>query len=269
MKTFKTFLVESTTGEPFHSVKEVPAKKDLLDVHIKLGDATGGIYGKSKLGTTIPDKPLKHLQVNLGKHKYKGWGESFPDLASTGLGKTTLKAHQKHLDNINTAFVSNGESPMRVKQVHVLYDPHRTLVHLENGTHEMAMTYHQGASAASGQRNFITTNGTKVKAAGSELINMHTGEADPAVINRRAAALELRPRWENHNGVNSHVQAGLYIYHGDEKTHQIIWDKFSKLLDQGHQMAPGIPLSLHRLGNNKIRKQVTDRFPHFGAHPYQ
>lgn len=263
MKTFRSFLVESTDAEPFHTVKEVPAKKDLLDLHMKLATATGGVYGKSKIGSEIPDREMKHVQVNFGKHKFKGWGETHPSLEAADLPKSTLKAHKDHIDFINKNFADHGEAPMSVKQVHTLYAPRRTLIHLTNGTHEMAMTYSQGTSNGSGLRNYITTNGTKVLASRAGFANMHTGEHDYEGINKQAKALTLSTHYgADSNGYNSHAHANTLIHSGDGETHKIIWDKFKQAHAKGWTAGPDIAHNLfYYTEDENMKKEIKTYYP--------
>lgn len=265
MKPFKTFITEETASEPFHSIKEVPAKKDLVDVHIKLATAKPGCYGKSKIGSEIPDREMKHVQVKLGKQKFKGWGETHPSLEAADLPKSTLKAHKDHIDTINKKFVANGEVPMSVKQVHVLYAPRRTLIHMTNGTHEMAMTYSQGVSNGSGLRNYITTNGTKVPASQAQNKSMHTGEEDYEAVNREAKSLQLSNRYGAVDGYNSHAHANTLVRTGNAETHKIIWDKMKQAHEHGWEAGPGIALNIyHATDNEDIKKEIKTYFPGIG-----
>jgi len=261
MRTFRTFIVEETT--PFHTVTEVPAKKALIDVHIALATAKPGMYGKSKIGTEIPDRPMKHVQVNFGKHKFKGWGESHDSLSDTGLPVATRSAHQSHVDAINRFFTGAGEPPMSIKRVHTLYAPRRTLIHLTNGTHEMAMTYSQGITNGSGLRNYITTNGTKVPASQAANKSMHTGEEDYTAVNNQARALTISPYYHKPvDGVNTHDVAGKLVYTGNEETHKIIWDKVKETHARGWKAGTAIPLMLHSRSDDPImKKEIQMYFP--------
>lgn len=256
MKNFKHFITEEVTL--FHTVKEVPAKKSLLDVHMKLATADGGIYGKSKMGTTIPDRDLKHVQVTLGKQKYKGYGESFNSLEEAGLGKKTLETHLKHINNINEKLTLTNQPSMQVKKVHVLYDPHRVLIHLNNGKYDMGMTYHQGASAASGQRNFVAANGVKIPASSVDLVSLHTGNIDDNEILSRAKRLNISNRFDD-----THTMANRLIHNGNDEVHRIIWNKFKDTHDKGYHAGYGIVLNLLRNSDNsKLTREIHTKFPH-------
>lgn len=258
MKPFKTFITEEASAEPFHTIKEVPAKKSLLDVHMKLADAGPGCYGKSKIGSEIPDREMKHVQVTLGKQKFKGWGETLPSLEAANLPKSTLAAHKDHIDIINRSFIANGEVPMSVKQVHILYAPRRTLVHMTNGTHEMAMTYSQGTSNGSGMRNYITTNGTKVPASQAYLKSMHTGLSDEDTILNQAHALTISTTYDK-----THAAAHHLIINGNHETHKVVWNKYLEAKKKGWNAGMAIPMRLlDHTHDNELRSAIHKVHPH-------
>ncbi len=257
MKNFRTFITESAANEPFHSVKVVPAKKDLVDVHMKLALADGGMYGKSKLGTSIPDQPLTHMQVNIGKQRLKGWGQAFPDLHSVGYGTKTYNAHIKAINTVNDSLKATGHAPMSVKQVHVLYDPHRTIIHLGNDKHEMGIMYHQGASARSGQRSFVSNDGAKHRWSAQPFVDPIDGSPNYAHMMHKAKNLEIT----SHYGP-SHDEVSLLAYHGNNDVHKELLSKYAEVRRTGWHAGNRIPLALRQHGSLEIKQAVLNMHPH-------